>query len=83
MFCGLAGMEDARILAGNGMVERGEDLEGVVGMSVSDYVKMRQSNRPGNEIYEEMKARRDRQKPLRAFLEKRIRQLVAEDMKYQ
>ncbi len=76
-------MEDAQIKAGNGMVERTEEAEGMEGMSVSDYAKMRQANKPGNEIYEEMQARRERQKPLRNLLDKRIRALVAEDMKYQ
>lgn len=84
IFSGLAGMEDAQIKSGNGLVEREtEEVDGMEGMSVSDYAKMRQSNQPGSEIFEEMRARRERQKPMRAFLETRVHQLVAEDMKNQ
>ena len=53
------------------------------GMSVADYAKMRQANQPGNEIYETRKGIKERQKPLRALLEERIKKLVCEDMRHQ
>lgn len=83
LFLSMAGMEDAQIKAGNGLVDRTKkDLETMQGMSVSDYAKMRQAHLPGNEIYETQKAIKERQKPLRALLERRVKKLVLEDMKY-
>ena len=85
IFSGLAGMEDAQVKSGNGLVDRtqSEDVENMEGMSVAEYAKMRQANKPGSEIYETRKAIKERQKPLRALLEGRIKQLALEDMKYQ
>jgi len=85
IFSGLAGMEDAQVKSGNGLVDRSEsgDVENMQGMSVAEYAKMRQANKPGTEIYETRKAIKERQKPLRALLEGRIKQLALEDLKYQ
>jgi hypothetical protein len=44
---------------------------------------MRQANQPGNEVYETRKALKERQKPLRALLEVRIKKLVLEDRRRQ
>jgi hypothetical protein len=84
IFSGLAGMEDAQVKSGNGLVDRSKsaDMEKLKGISVADYAKMRQANQPGNEIYEIQKAIKERQKPLRAVLEGRIKKIVLEDMKY-
>jgi hypothetical protein len=82
---GLAGMEDAQIKSGNGMVDRaGEGGEMAnEGMSVSDYAKMRQASVPGNEIYETQQGLRNSQKKLRSILEGRVRKLAKADMRYQ
>jgi len=65
IFSGLAGMEDAQVKSGNGLVDRNrsEGVENMKGLSVTDYAKMRQANQPGNEIYETRKAIKERQKP--------------------
>lgn len=78
-------MEDAQIKSGNGLIDRSksEEMENMHGISVADYAKMRRANQPGNEIYETQKAIKERQKPLRALLERRIKKLVLEDMRYQ
>jgi hypothetical protein len=79
---GLAGMEDAQVKSGNGLVER-EGGEMGESMSVADYAKMRQGNKAGSELQKEIAAMKERQKPLRALLEGRIKQLAREDMRYQ
>jgi hypothetical protein len=76
-------MEDAQVKSGNGLIERKNTEEKLPGMSVDDYIKMRQAGHPGNEIYETKKAITERQKPLRALLEGRIKKLVLEDMRHQ
>jgi len=85
IFSGLAGMEDAQVKSGNGLVDRNrsKDVENIKGMSVADYAKMRQANQPGNKIYETRKAIKEKQKPLRALLEGRIKKLVLGDMRRQ
>ena len=77
-------MEDAQVKSGNGLVERSkpDDMDNMQRMSVADYAQMRRANQPGNEIYETMKVIKDRQKPLRALLEGRIKKLVLEDMRH-
>jgi len=52
-------------------------------MSLAEYAKMRQANQPGNEVYKARKALKERQKPLRALLEGRIKKLALEDMRLQ
>ena len=50
-------------------------------MSVAEYAKIRQANQLGNEVYEARKALKERQKPLRALPEGRIKKLALEDMR--
>jgi hypothetical protein len=78
-------MEDAQVKPGNGLVDRNrsEDVENMKGMSLAYYAKMRQVNQPGNEVYEVRKALKERQKPLRAILEGKIKKLALEDMRLQ
>ena len=85
IFSGLAGIEDAQVKSGNGLVNRrnSESLETMKGMSVADYAKMRQASQPGNEVFETCNAIKERQKPLRTILEGRIKKLVLEDMRHQ
>ena len=79
----MAGMEDAQVKSGNGLVDRSKPEEEMQGMSVAEYAKMRQANQPGSEVYEARKALKERQKPLRALLEGRIKKLALEDMRLQ
>lgn len=85
IFSGLAGMEDAQVKSGNGLIDRSksENMENMQGMCVADYAKMRQANQPGNEIFETREAIKARQKPLRALLEGRIKKFALEDMRHQ
>jgi hypothetical protein len=53
------------------------------GMSVAEYAKMRQASQPGNEVYKARKALKERQKPLRTLLERRIKKLALEDLRLQ
>ena len=76
-------MEDAQVKSGNGLVDRSTAEEEMQGMSVAEYAKMRQANKPGNEVYEVRKALKERQKPLRVLLEGRIKKLALEDMRLQ
>jgi hypothetical protein len=78
-------MEEAQLKSGNGLVDRtASDIgDNMKSMSVADYAKMRQANLPGNEVYEARKALKEKQKPLRALLEGRIKKLVLEDMRHQ
>ena len=78
-------MEDAQVKSGNGLVDRRKSdvTENVKGISVAEYAKMRQANQPGNEVYVARKALKERQKPLRALLEGRIKKLALEDMRLQ
>jgi hypothetical protein len=83
IFSGMAGMEDAQVKSGNGLVERSTAEEELQGMSVAEYAKMRQASQPGNEVYEARNALKERQKPLRVLLEGRIKKLAIEDMRFQ
>jgi hypothetical protein len=78
-------MEDAQVISGNGLVDRNKskDMENMKGISVADYARMRQADRPGSEIYETRKAIKQRQKPLRILLEGRIKMLALADMRKQ
>ena len=76
-------MEDAQVKSGNGLVDRSKPEEEMPGMSVAEYAKMRQANQPGNEVYEARKALKEKQKPLRALLEGRIKKLAFVDMRLQ
>lgn len=85
IFMGLAGMEDAQIKSGNGLVERTEGGEGDMAesMSVKDYAKMRQANKPGTEVFEARQQIKSGQKRMRSVLENRIRRLVKDDLRHQ
>ena len=76
-------MEDAQVKSGNWLVERSTAEEEMQGMSVAEYAKMRQANQPGNEVYKARKALKERQKPLRALLEGRVKKLALEDLRQQ
>ena len=76
-------MEDAQLKSGNGLVDRNKPEEEMQVMSVAEYAKMRRANQTGNEVYEARKALKERQKPLRALLEGRIKKLALEDMRLQ
>jgi hypothetical protein len=83
IFSGLAGMEDAQVKSGNGLTDRSKTEEKMQGMSVAEYAKIRQASQHGNEICETRKVIKEKQKPLRALLEGRIKKLVLEDMRNQ
>ena len=83
IFLGMAGMEEAQLKSGNGLVDRSQPEEEMRGMSVAEYAKMRQANQPGNEVYGARKALKERQKPLGALLEGRIKKLALDDMRLQ
>lgn len=81
---GLAGMEDAQIKSGNGMVERGKpEEEEMQAMSTAEYAKMRQANKPGTEVYDVQEGLRKSQTRIRSILEGRILKLAREDQRYQ
>ncbi len=80
LFLGLAGMEDAQIKAGNGLVKRDGGMQ--EGMSTSDYFKARRSRTPGTEEFQALQNKRERQAGLRKLLDAKVRQLVQEDMRY-
>lgn len=77
MFITLSGMEDARIKAGGGPVERNQPSSMDGGMSVADYAKFKKSMRPGGEDYELMKQRKANQLDIR----KQITKLAIEELK--
>lgn len=77
-------MEDAQVKSGNGLVERSTPGQNESeGMSVSDYAKMRQANKPGTEVYEVQEGLRKSQTRIRSILEGRILKLAREDQRYQ
>jgi len=77
---GLAGMEDARVKAGNGLVERGK-VEQEAG-SVQDYFAGKRALRPGTAEHEALQEKRRKQSGLRQILDQKVRELVTEDMRY-
>jgi hypothetical protein len=81
LFLGLAGMEDAQIKSGNGLVKR-EAAKMQEGMTTSEYSKMRKMKQPGTEEHKELQEKRQRQSGLRKLLDGKVRQLVQEDQRY-
>lgn len=77
---GLAGMEDARVKAGNGLVERGKVEQEAT--SVQDYFAGRKALRPGTAENAALQEKRRRQSGLRKLLDGKVRELVQEDMRY-
>jgi len=80
MFAGLAGMEDAQVKAGNGLVKREvTEMQSQQPMSTADYFKARRTARPDSD---EMRKRKEKQAGLRKLLDGKVRALVQEDMRY-
>jgi hypothetical protein len=78
---GMAGMEDARVKSGNGLVDRG--LSGrVQSTSVKDYFKGKRMITPGTEEYKELQTMRQKQTGLREMLDAKVTRLIQEDMRY-
>jgi len=82
MFMGLAGMEDAQVKAGNGLVKRQEGTEMQESMSTADYFAAKKASRAGTEEFEALQERKKKQAGLRKILDSKVRKLVAEDMRY-
>lgn len=79
MFLAFAGMEDARIKAGNGTVERSNRGKNMAPMSVSDYAKTRRSS---PEMKEFVKKTRAAQKDFRKWLESQVKAEFEKDMRF-
>ena len=75
---GLAGMEDAQVKAGNGLVKRTEAET----MSTADYFAAKKASMEGTKEFAAMQEKRQKQAGLRKILDGKIRKLVAEDMRY-
>jgi len=78
MFITLAGMEDARIKAGGGIVERSGRGQNSERMSVSDYAKMRR----GADLSKQIKETRKAQKPFRDWLESQVKDAFDREMRF-
>ncbi len=81
LFLCLAGMEDAQIKAGNGLVKR-EDTEMQEGISTKDYFRAKRALMPGTEEFEALQEKKKKQRGLRKILDDKVRQLVQNDMRY-
>jgi hypothetical protein len=83
MFMGLAGMEDAQVKAGNGLVKRQEATEmQQESMSTADYFAAKKASMAGTVEFEALQERKKRQAGFRRLLDGKVRKLVAEDMRY-
>jgi hypothetical protein len=84
LFLGLAGMEDAQIKAGNGLVKRdrngGSDMDTDLEYS-KNYAKLKRSQKSG-ELAKEMDEIRTKQAPFRAALEAEIKQELEKEARY-
>ena len=81
MFMGLAGMEDAQVKAGNGLVKR-QEAQDMQTMSTADYFAAKKASRAGTEEFEALQEQKKKQAGLRKILDSKVRKLVAEDMRY-
>jgi hypothetical protein len=81
MFLSFAGMEDAQITAGNGLVKR-EGERQPTPTSTSDYFKAKKMNTPGTAEFADLQEKRKRQTGLRKILDAKVKKLVQEDMRY-
>ncbi len=79
MFMGLAGMEDAQVKAGNGLVKREATEMQSRPMSTADYFKAKRAARPDSD---EILKRKEKQAGFRKILDGKVRKLVLEDMRY-
>lgn len=77
MFLTLAGMEDARIKAGGGTIDRRARWRGE-SMSVSDYAKMRR----GADLSKQIKETRKAQQPFRDWLESQVKDAFDREMRF-
>lgn len=86
LFLGLAGMEDAQIKAGNGLVKRSR----AVGSSNMDsdieysrnYAKLKRDMKPGGVLQKEMEEIRKKQAAFRAGLEAEIKQVLEKEERF-
>ena len=78
---GLAGMEDAQVKAGNGLVKR-QEAENMQTMSTADYIAAKKASMAGTKEFAAMQEKRQKQAGLRKILDSKVRKLVAEDMRY-
>ena len=81
MFMGLAGMEDAQVKAGNGLVKR-QEVQDMQTMSTADYFAAKKASMAGTVEFAAMQEKRQKQAGLRKILDGKVRKLVAEDMRY-
>lgn len=81
MFMGLAGMEDAQVKAGNGLVKR-QEVQDMQTMSTADYFAAKKASMAGTVEFEALQERKKRQAGFRRLLDGKVRKLVAEDMRY-
>ena len=82
MFMGLAGMEDAQVKAGNGLVKRQEATEMQESMSTADYFAAKKASMAGTAEFEALQERKKKQAGFRRLLDGKVRKLVAEDLRY-
>lgn len=82
LFLALAGMEDAQIQAGNGLVDRGDADTMRESTSVADYFAARRATKPGTMEFQELQTKREKQAGLRKLLDNKVRALVQEDMRF-
>ena len=81
LFSGLAGMEDAQIKSGNGLVKREAAME-QEGMSTADYFAAKKVTQRGTAEHAAMVEKVKRQSGLRKILDGKVRKLAQEDMRY-
>jgi len=79
MFLAFAGMEDARIKAGGGPVERSNKGGQGDQLTVSEYAKMRRGR---SEMKEYVKKKRADQKEFRAWLNSQVKAELVKEMRY-
>lgn len=82
LFMGLAGMEDAQVKSGNGLVKRSAVDAQQQAISTEEYFRAKRRRTPGTEEYEAVERLRVKQTGLRKILDGKVRKLVQEDMRY-
>jgi len=81
LFLGLAGMEDAQIKSGNGLVKR-EAAVAQAGMTTADYFAMQKLKVPGTVEHVALAEKIKQQTGFRKLLDGKVRALVQADMRY-
>ena len=81
LFLWLAGMEDAQIKAGNGLVKR-VAVGGQKAMTTADYFAAKRTRQPGTAEHAQMIELRNKQSGLRKILDGKVRKLAQADMRY-